>query len=73
MRVKVDKAGRDNAARSIQNAVGSFLFQSADLRDFAVLDRKVTHIAWRTRPINDSAALDDDVKIRHGWLRHEAS
>ncbi len=48
MRVQVDKAGRDNAARGIQNAIGGLPFQASDLGDFAALDRRVADVAWRT-------------------------
>jgi hypothetical protein len=65
MRVQVDKAGRDDTARSVQNTLGGLPFQAADLGDLAVLDRDVAHIAGRTRPINDRAAFDDDVVVCH--------
>jgi glucose dehydrogenase len=63
MRVQVDKSGRHNASRGIQNAVGGLPFQAADLGDFAALDRKVADIAWRARSINNRAAFDDNVVI----------
>src|ERR1700730_10899796 len=65
MRVQVDKAGRDDTARSVQNTLGGLPFQAADLGDLAVLDRDVAHIAGRTRPINIRAAFDDNVVICH--------
>ncbi len=37
MRVQVDTAGRDNAARGIQNAVGGLPFQASDLGDLPPL------------------------------------
>src|ERR1700739_1037651 len=71
MRVQVHKTGRHDAARRLQNTLGGLPFQAANLGDFAVLDRYVAHIAWRARPINDRAAFDKNVKIRHRYLRHD--
>jgi len=63
--VQVDKAGCHDTACSVQNPLGGLPFQAADLGDLAVLDRDVADIAGRPRPINDRAAFDDNVVVRH--------
>src|SRR5262245_18258775 len=65
MRVQIDKTGRDDAARSVQNTLGGFPFQAADLGDLAVLDRDVADIAGCARSIDDRATFDDNVVICH--------
>src|SRR5271166_612891 len=71
MRVQIDKAGRDDTTGGVENTVGGLALEPANLGDFAVLDRNVADVAGCARPINNRAALNDDVVIRHSYLLNE--
>ena len=59
VRVDVDEAGRDRAARRVELARPAQA--GADLGDHAVRDREVGHAPGSARPVEDRSPANDDV------------
>jgi hypothetical protein len=63
--VEINRAWRNNAASGVNLLIGGRVFQRADLRDSAAFDADVRPITGRAGTVNDDAAPDQNVKVRH--------
>jgi hypothetical protein len=62
--VDIDKPGRDDPARGFDDRRGGCPIELPDRLDSPSSDPDVRPKAWLTRPVDDKAIPDDDVKHR---------
>src|SRR5262249_5190194 len=65
MSVQVDEAGRDNESIGVDNLLGKPRRSAANLCDLAILDVDIAAIARDAGTVDNGAAFNKDVNLRH--------
>ena len=67
MRVRVDEAGRGDAARSVDLGIGARVFEMPDGGDAATGDEDVRFVARRAHAVDDRGVADHEFVV-HGRM-----